>query len=261
MSSHVLVVGCGAIGGLFAAALSSVAKVTAFDINADHVNAINAQGLRIVGKNPRAVRIAATGDVASLQSSAFAAILFFVKSKATAAALEQLRPIFVDPALVTLQNGMGNAEALLAVPDAIVLRGVTMNAGRYVEAGCIESLIEGKTWLGPARGSVDNVRPLADLLNKGGMETEILADPMGAVWSKFVYNSVMNPLGALMMGDNASRHCSLDMRALIDDMAAECVAVVRTMSTRSARGRFRCRHMPVRWLSILRVVDPQKSMS
>ena len=229
MSSHVLVVGCGAIGGLFAAALSSVAKVTAFDINADHVNAINAQGLRIVGKNPRAVRIAATGDVASLQSSAFAAILFFVKSKATAAALEQLRPIFVDPALVTLQNGMGNAEALLAVPDAIVLRGVTMNAGRYVEAGCIESLIEGKTWLGPARGSVDNVRPLADLLNKGGMETEILADPMGAVWSKFVYNSVMNPLGALMMGDNASRHGSPDMRALIDDMAAECVAVVRAL--------------------------------
>ena len=224
MSSHVLVVGCGAIGGLFAAALSSVAKVTAFDTNADP------QGLRIVGKNPRAVRIAATGDVASLQSSAFAAILFFVKSKATAAALEQLRPIFVgNPALVTLQNGMGNAEALLAVPDAIVLRGVTMNAGRYVEAGCIESLIEGKTWLGPARGSVDNVKPLADLLNKGGMETEILADPMGAVWSKFVYNSVMNPLGALMMGDNASRHGSPDMRALIDDMAAECVAVVRAL--------------------------------
>jgi 2-dehydropantoate 2-reductase len=124
---------------------------------------------------------------------------------------------------------MGNAEALLAVPDAIVLRGVTMNAGRYVEAGCVESLIEGKTWLGPARGSIDNAKPLADLLNKGGMETEIVADPMGAVWSKFVFNCVMNPLGALMMGDNAARYNSPAMHALIDDMAAECMAVVQAL--------------------------------
>jgi 2-dehydropantoate 2-reductase len=52
---------------------------------------------------------------------------------------------------------------------------------------------------------------------------------MGAVWSKFVLNCVMNPLGALMMGDNASRHDSPEMRTLIDDMAAECIAVVRAL--------------------------------
>jgi 2-dehydropantoate 2-reductase len=215
MSANILIVGCGAIGGLFAAALSSVAKVIAFDINADHVKAIKTKGLRIAGKNPRTVRIAATSDPALLKNTSFATIIFFTKSKATAAAVEQLRGTFVgNPALVTLQNGMGNAESLLAVPDAIVLSGVTMNAGRYVEPGCVESLIEGKTWLGPARGSVDNAKPLADLLNKVGMETEIVADPMGAVWSKFVFNCVMNPLGALMMGDNAARHNSPAMRAL-----------------------------------------------
>ena len=61
------------------------------------------------------------------------------------------------------------------------------------------------------------------------MESEIVADPMGAVWSKFVFNCVMNPLGALMMGDNSSRHDSPEMRALIDDMAAECKAVVTAL--------------------------------
>jgi len=229
-SPHILIVGCGAIGGLFAAGLSSVAKVTAFDINAEHVSAINAQGLRINGKNSRTVRIVATSDSASLKNTAFAAVIFLTKSKTTATALEQLRATLVgNPALVTLQNGMGNAEALLAVADAIVLRGVTMNAGRYVEAGCVESLIEGKTWLGPARGSIDDVKPLADLLNKSGMETEAMADPMGAVWSKFVFNCVMNPLGALMMGDNAARYNSLEMHAVIDDMAAECMAVVQAL--------------------------------
>jgi 2-dehydropantoate 2-reductase len=104
-----------------------------------------------------------------------------------------------------------------------------MNAGRYVEPGCVESLIEGKTWLGPVRGSADDVRPLAGILKKAGMEADTVADPMGAVWSKFVFNSVMNPLGALMMGDNASRYDSPEMRELIDDMAAECTAVVQAL--------------------------------
>lgn len=230
MSVKILIVGCGAIGGLFAAALSSVAKVTAFDANAENVRAINAQGLRIIGKIQQTARIEATDNLNVLKGTVFDAVIFLIKSKMTAAALAQLRPVLAgNPALVTLQNGMGNAEVLLSVPDAVVIRGVTMNAGRYVEPGCVESLIEGKTWLGPVRGSVEPVRPLAELLNKGRMKTEIIADPMGAVWSKFVFNCVMNPLGALMMGDNASRYDLPEMRALIDDMAAECIAVVQAL--------------------------------
>src|SRR5262249_4147344 len=193
MSAQVLIVGCGAIGGLFPARLSSVAHVTAFDTNAQHFSAINAHGLRITGKNPRVARINATADPAKLKGSTFDAIIFLVKSKLTAAALAQLRPVLAgNPALVTLQNGMGNAEILLSAQQAVVIRGVTMNSGRYAEPGCIENLMEGKTWLGPARGSTDDVRTLAGLLNTGGMETEIVSDPMGAVWSKFVFNSVMN---------------------------------------------------------------------
>ena len=230
MSAHILIVGCGAIGGLFAAALSTVAKVTAYDANAEHVRAINAKGLRVTGKNPRTARIDATGDPATLKGTAFDAVIFLTKSKATGLALAQLRPLLSGASvLVTLQNGMGNAEVLLDVPDCVVVRGVTMNAGRYVEPGCVENLIEGKTWLGPMRGSVADIGALGRLLNAAGMPTEIVADPMGAGWSKFVFNCVMSPLGALMMGDNVARHNAPEMRALIDDMAAECMAVVRAL--------------------------------
>jgi 2-dehydropantoate 2-reductase len=230
MSKKILIVGCGAIGGLFAAALSSAARVTALDTNAEHVDAINARGIRIIGWSAGTAKILATADPTSLKGAAFDAVIFLIKSKMTADALAQLRPMLTgNPMLVTLQNGMGNAEVLLSDPRACVIRGVTMNAGRYVEPGCIECLIEGKSWLGPVRGSVEDARPLADLLNKAGMETEVVADPMGAVWSKFVFNCVMNPLGALMMGDNAARYDSTEMRALIDDMAAECTAVVRAL--------------------------------
>jgi 2-dehydropantoate 2-reductase len=134
-----------------------------------------------------------------------------------------------NPVLVTLQNGMGNAEVLLDVPNAIVARGATMNAGRYVEPGIVENLIEGKTWLGPMRGSINDIAALGATLNEAGMATEIVADPMGAVWSKFAFNCVMNPLGALMMGDNAARHNVPEMRALVDDMAAEVMTVVQVL--------------------------------
>jgi len=235
MLANILIVGCGAIGGLFAAALSSVAKVTAFDTNAEHVKAIRSHGLRVIGANPRVAQIEATSDLSALNGKTFDAVIFLIKSKMTAVALSQLKPVLSgNPLLATLQNGMGNAEVLLSDLDATVVRGVTMNAARYVEAGCVESLIEGKTWLGPARGDVADVHPLADLLNKGGMETEVVGDPMGAVWSKFVFNCVMNPLGALMMGDNAARYDAPEMRALIGDMAAECTAVVEELGGKFA---------------------------
>ena len=235
MTAKILIVGCGAIGGLFATALSKAADVTGFDANADHVAAIKRDGLRVTGKSPRVARFVITGNVEDLRGKNFDAIFFLIKSKATAAVLAQLRPVLAgNPVLVTVQNGMGNAEVLLDVPNAIVARGATMNAGRYVEPGVVENLIEGKTWLGPTRGSVDDIAALGATMNAAGMVTEIVADPMGAVWSKFVFNCVMNPLGALMMGDNAARHNVAEMRALTDDMAAECMAVIEALGGRFA---------------------------
>jgi len=235
MTPQILIVGCGAIGGLFASALAKAADVTAFDTNPEHVAAIGTDGLRVTGKSPRTARIKATTDPTALQGEQFDAVIFLVKSKATAAALAQLRPALTgNPVLVTLQNGMGNAEVLETVPGALVARGATMNAGRYVAPGFVENLIEGKTWLGPVRGTTADLAALGTVMNQTGMVTEIVADPMSAVWSKFVFNCVMNPLGALMMGDNAARHLSPDMRGLVDDMAAECMAVIAALGGKFA---------------------------
>src|SRR5215471_3776110 len=162
-TANILIVGCGAIGGLFAAALSAVAKVFVYDTNAEHVCAINADGLRVIGKSPRRASVTATHDPATLKGIDLLAVIFLLKSKFTGAALAKLVPaLSAHPLLVTLQNGMGNAEVLFDVPGATVVRGVTMNAGRYIEPGCVEALIQGKTWLGPVRGTIDDVRPLAD---------------------------------------------------------------------------------------------------
>jgi 2-dehydropantoate 2-reductase len=89
-----------------------------------------------------------------------------------------------------------------------------------------------ESWLGPARGKVEAVAWLGELMTKSGLPTRVVADPRGAIWGKFIFNSVMNPVGAIVQGVNAARYEVPEMRSLIDDMAAECVRVAETLGVR-----------------------------
>jgi 2-dehydropantoate 2-reductase len=226
---RVLVVGVGAIGGIFAARLATQAQVVGLDSNGEHARRIAEEGLRVDGLAPQQVRFPCVTQASDLRGERFDAIVFLVKSKATAPVLQALQPLLEGkPLLVTLQNGMGNAE-LLAATGAPVARGVMMGAGRYVEPGHVEHLIAGSTWLGPVQGSVADLQWFADLLAASGLPCELVADPMAAVWSKFVFNCVMNPIGALVGGSNAARYEVPEVGALIDTMADECQRVVRAL--------------------------------
>ena len=226
---QVLVVGVGAIGGIVAAKLAAHADVTGLDTNGQHALRIGEQGLVVEGVSRHAVRFPCVTQAGDLRGRRFDAIVFLTKSKATGAVVESLSRLLVHlPLLVTLQNGMGNSE-VLAATGLPVARGVTMSAGRYVEPGRVEHLIAGTTWLGPAAGTVDDLRWFAELLAASGLPCEVIRDPMDAVWSKFVFNCVMNPVGALVGGSNAARYEVPEVRALIDQMAAECQEVVRAL--------------------------------
>jgi 2-dehydropantoate 2-reductase len=60
----------------------------------------------------------------------------------------------------------------------------------------------------------------------------VVADPRGAIWGKFIFNSVMNPIGAIVQGVNAARYNVPEMRSLVDDMAAECIRVAGALGIR-----------------------------
>jgi 2-dehydropantoate 2-reductase len=226
---RVLVVGVGAIGGIVAAKLTAHAEVVGLDTNAGHAHAISDRGLLVDGVSSHQVRFPCVTQAGDLGPQAFDALVFLVKSKATPAVLQALQPLLRHgPLLVTLQNGMGNAE-VLAEAGVPVVRGVTMSAGRFVGPGHVQHLIAGTTWIGPERGKVEELRWFGDLLSRCGLPCEVIADPMDAVWSKFVFNCVMNPVGALVGGSNAARYEVAEVRELVDEMAAECQRVVRAL--------------------------------
>jgi 2-dehydropantoate 2-reductase len=226
-TKRLLIVGCGAIGGIYAAHLSRLAEVIALDANAAHVAAINRDGLRLTGVSDFVARVRAENSPGALRGERLDAVIVLVKSQFTASAFAAVTPMLAGaPLVVTLQNGMGNVEVLEALCDWHTAHGVSMEAGRYVGPGTIHHLIhEEPTWLGPSRAPAEAVEWLAALLNASGLPTTFAADPRGAIWSKFIFNSVQNPTGAIVLGVNAARFQCPEMRDLIDAMFAEAIRV------------------------------------
>src|SRR5438309_323643 len=133
MAEHksVLVVGAGAIGGVYAAYLAKVADVAVLDTNRAHVEAIRKDGLKLTGCTESATKLAAFASAAEMGRRPFDAVIILVKSQATGAAFESIRPRLEGrPVLVTFQNGMGNGELLARISDLEVAHGVSFEASR-----------------------------------------------------------------------------------------------------------------------------------
>ena len=124
MRVRILVFGAGAIGSLLGGLLSRENEVAIVG-RKHHVDAINRKGLHISGATtflawPTAVTVVPTGD--------YDAIFVATKAYDTAAAVDALRAFWREGPFITLQNGLGNAEAL-AAKAARVVAGTTYHRG------------------------------------------------------------------------------------------------------------------------------------
>ncbi|HEY6722214.1 MAG TPA: 2-dehydropantoate 2-reductase, partial [Burkholderiales bacterium] len=141
---HILIVGAGAIGGLYAGYLAKVADLTVLDTNRAHVDAIRSRGLELTGRTESETKLAAFEDAKEMGPRRFDAVVFLVKSQATEAAFHSVRPVLEGrPVLVTFQNGMGNEEVLMGLCDLDIAHGVSFEAARYDGPGRVHHLVHG----------------------------------------------------------------------------------------------------------------------
>ena len=196
----ICVIGCGAVGSLFAAHLARAgeAEVFAYDLARDHVEAINRGGLRLSGAADFTAKLTATADSKQIPRCDYGIVA--TKSIHTRSAIEQTAHIFDErSAVCSVQNGVGNEE-LLAKRVKFVIRGTTFPAGHLVAPGHVGYDIQGDTWIGPfepTQTPMKMVEELAGLLTRAGMKTAALADARGAQWTKLIFNAGTNPVGAL----------------------------------------------------------------
>ena len=227
VSSRVCIVGCGAIGGLYAAHLAQLpdVEVWAYDVMADHVAAIERDGLRVTGHAELTARVHARADAREIPPCELGIVA--VKGTVTAPAIAATAQVFRDGAVCSVQNGIGNEEVLADhVPR--VMRGVTLPAGRLLGPGVIHMDAPGTTWIGPFEprpASREAVQRLGSLLNAGGMPTEVLADARPPQWTKLLFNAATNPLCALT-GLTHGQLCALPVtRQLVGRLVDEGRAV------------------------------------
>jgi 2-dehydropantoate 2-reductase len=229
----VCVVGCGAVGSLFAANLAQLpdVEVWAYDLAEEHVRAINTQGLRLSGAGDvLATRIKATSVASDIPSCEFGIVA--TKAMHTGAAVAACGHAFGGGAVCSVQNGIGNEETIAEhVPR--VIRGTTFPAGRLLGPGHVQWDVKGGTTIGPFEpkpAATEEIARLAEACTRAGMPTEAVADARGPQWRKVIFNAATNPVGALT-GLSHGRVCEDPaLRGFVSGLVAEGKAVAAAQS-------------------------------
>ena len=224
---RVCVVGTGAVGSLFAANLAQLddTEVWAYDLAREHVDAINRDGLRLSGAGEVVGRPRATADAEELPPCDFGIVA--TKAMHTSAAIAATAHAFADGCVATVQNGLGNEEAIAEHVEHVI-RGTTFPAGKIIAPGHVQWDVKGDTTFGPFEpkpAPMEAVEQLADVCRRGGMPTQAVEDARGPQWRKVIFNASTNPIGALT-GLTHGRVCeNPPLRALVSALVDEGKAV------------------------------------
>jgi 2-dehydropantoate 2-reductase len=229
---RICVLGCGAVGSLFAAHLARSGKheIWAYDVWKEHVQAIRERGLRLSGAADFTARLNATSDPAEIPRCDYGIVA--TKSIHTKTAIAQAARAFDEnSAVCSVQNGVGNEE-LIAEHVRYVIRGTTFPAGHPVEPGHVGYDIKGDTWIGPFEPThtpMQKVQELAAAMTEAGMNTIALQDARGAQWTKLIFNASTNPVGALTLLHHGAATRFGPTGQLFQDLIAEGEAVAKAL--------------------------------
>lgn len=196
---RVCIIGCGAIGSLYAAHLARVSEVWTLVRREEHARALNREGLRVSGKHNFSAPLKATIKIQDLPRDFDLAI---VATKATQVedAMAEAGNHFDSGAIISAQNGLGSEEIIAEHTRGQVIRGTTFMSGTRHSDTHVQYELETATWLGPfePRGTpLSVVREAAELIVSGGLKAEALHDARPAQWSKLIFNASVNGVSAL----------------------------------------------------------------
>lgn len=233
MGARVLVAGAGAVGSVVGGLLAAAGHRVTLLGRAAHLDAVRAAGLVIEGlwgeHRVADLELAtAPGEI----RGAYDAILLTVKSYDTADMLAAVAPsVAEDGCVVSLQNGLGNVEQVVAavgVDRALggrVIFGAVVRAPGVVRVTvCADPVALGAAVAGTPAAEA-SARVWSERFAAAGIPTEYTHDVQAHLWTKMVYNAALNPLGALLGLPYGALAADPDGRAVMDAVIDECFAV------------------------------------
>jgi len=226
----IAVVGAGAMGSLFGGLLAEAGnEVWLCDVSEAHVDRVRADGLTLEREGRcRNVNIRATTNPQEIDHAEL--VLVFVKSTQTQKAAQTAGLLAGSQGFVmTLQNGMGNADTIATVidPDR-VLAGTTSHGATLLGPGRIRHAGSGPTVMGlwsHSDAGFKRARELALVLSSAGFETQVTEEVRHIIWDKLLVNIGINALTALTGTKNGEILDLETTRELSRAAVAEAVSV------------------------------------
>lgn len=192
----ILVLGAGAVGLPVAARLSKVAGVYAV-CRPSHALAIQQNGFRLTGLwGDHRVRFPC-GETPPDRDWDY--IFITAKSIDTLEVCRTFADTLQDREVVSLQNGIGNEEIISAYTGRVI-GGMIITGFAWSGPGAVHVTVEGGVMkLGRFPTGKDHaVTTLVDLVREAGIPVDVSTDIRSELWAKTLYNSALNPVGALM---------------------------------------------------------------
>jgi len=216
-------IGAGAVGGFYGAQMAREGHDVNFIARGAHLEAIQRNGLRIVGPlGEYTVKARAESDPTKIGPVDY--VVHTVKTYDNAGAIPLIAPL-VGPSttVLTLQNGVDSAEEIAAVVgEPAILGGATYIAtaidapGVIRQTGTHRRVVFGEYFKPDSRVS-SRVKTLADAMAACDIHAEPVADARYTVWEKFSYlapfaaftGAARLPIGPLW-ADESIRNMFLD---------------------------------------------------
>ena len=224
----VVMIGAGAMGGILAAALArGGADLSIIDTDAVHVAAINRNGLVPRDFPPHDPVPLPASTAPEAYNYADLAVIMAPAYESTNAARTAKQILKPDGAAISCQNGLGNAEALIAeLGEARVFMGSTRSSADRPSPGSPRATKIDPTTVGEFDGSIsDRATWFADTATKGGLPTSVSDNITGVLWSKFLHNCCVNAICATTGLRQAEIARDEPLEALRDQLLAEGLAV------------------------------------
>lgn len=197
---HIAIWGVGALGSLFAGYLSTVAQVTMVGNWPKQIEAVQRDGVTIHHADDSTSQFfpAITANPDAL--SPIDLVIVLVKSRQTEGVAPTIaRVLNPDGVVITLQNGVGNLDALAQVVGVErATQGVTAQGANTIGPGAVRHAGAGPTQVAivPARAAL--IEAGIALLNEAGIETHATDSADSLIWGKLAANAGVNPLTALL---------------------------------------------------------------
>jgi 2-dehydropantoate 2-reductase len=230
---RIAVMGAGGVGGYYGGRLAQAGHDVAFITRGEHLRAIQAKGLKLVGAAGDIVIAGAQATEDSGRLAPVDVVLFCVKLFDTEDAARAIAPLLSKGGVcITLQNGVDGQHRIGAIVGTDrVMGGIALVSALIESPGVIRYASKAPSIkFGEADGRMtERAACFRDACVAAGIDAEVVADIRAAQWHKFVGLTVNAALTSLTRKPAGVVYHDPDLVALARAMFAEGAAVASAM--------------------------------